>query len=293
MCPPAASQGSPGRNLWYHDRDTGPTDARPPGDTCWRSRPSTAEALMGIFSKSKAERYNAEAERCIQRGEWDRAFALFWQAIQVAPHEAAYRYNLGLCIMQAAQTGTATGGTLGDAIEAFRTALALKLDWAEAWLALGKALGQVVTTPTQGVTQDTRWLAYTAGFAATFLAAILDEGSVSRLAIMHLQEFRSYEGVHFQKPAMKVPFVYAFAFACTRCCADAGPHKLCERSGDFLEDYSSASRLWLELVQASYEGAPDPRLRQAFMDLAGRDDFTRLFNALLAGVPDFLKQLLR
>jgi len=242
---------------------------------------------MGIFSRAGAARYNAEAEQCVERGQWQKASALFWLAIGEAPREPNYYYNLGLCIMQAAQAGTTIRGGVLEAIDLFRTSLAFKLDCAEAWLALGKALGVVVTTCGQDVKEETRWLVYTAALGALAVAAALDAGSVKHWAVVHFVELRSLEGAHFKMPATKAWAVATFAVACGRCCAQVA---LGEAHGAFLEDYAATGEGLLERARALSWGAPAPGVDLNFPE---RADSKRLQKSLFRDMPNVVEELLR
>jgi tetratricopeptide (TPR) repeat protein len=182
----------------------------------------------------------------VERGDWNSAASLFMAARDARPDEAVSHYNLGLCMMQAFQAGVELKGkeTIPEAIEHFRRALALRLDYAEAWLALGKALGMAATRPAEDATKATRGLE-TATLGALFAASALDQGAVRQWALAHLIQLSSYEGAYVRGEYFRViagaiesqphesrgsgegsvvpGALFAFAVACAACCASATP----------------------------------------------------------------------
>lgn len=215
---------------------------------------------MGVFSSANAERHNREAQRCVERGDWGKAASLFMAARDARPDEPVSHYNLGLCMMQALQAGVALKGeekeTLREAIEHFRTAVGLKLDYAQAWLALGKALGMAASCRAEHATEDTHELE-AAALGALFAASALDQATVRQQALVHLAELGSYEGAYmrgewFEAIARLIESqphesrgsgersvvpgtLFALAVACATCCAGDTP-----RGYRFALDYGFA-----------------------------------------------------
>lgn len=242
----------------------------------------------------------------MERGDWKNAASLFMAARDARPDEPVSYYNLGLCMMQASQAGVLVKGkeTFSEAIEHFRTALALKLDYAEAWLALGKTLGMAATSRAEDATEARRSILETAALGAFFAAAALDQGTIKRAAIAHLMELRSYEGVCFkQQGQLDAGVVFSYAVACAACCEDARPDKA-HRA--FFEDYSRAGMILSELVHRATTATAPSALRPRadlppfpplivitmYYDwrMPKRDDSRRLIRALSGEVP-FLQEL--
>lgn len=175
---------------------------------------------MGVFSSANAERYNREAQRWVERGDWKKAASVFTKAKDAAPDDPISHYNLGLCLLQALQANVILDRVdpFLEAVELFRKAIALKPDYAKAWLALSKTLwyGWMVPSRTPQEVEGTKNLEIVVIGALANAIKADSGGPITQEAMRHLTEFLN----DCDRPAPDSVSLAMYAIVCMRTCLD-------------------------------------------------------------------------
>ena len=154
---------------------------------------------MGIFSGARAEHYSTEARRYVQRGEWLMAISFFRKALEEAPNRASCHYNLGLCLTQAFELGALNGAKVVlKAIEYYRNALLLDMNYPAAWCLFAKAIWLLVQSArlegrSGQFEEDTEKVAAAAAMASALLLE-KKRGPVRKAAVAVLIEIAMRRG---------------------------------------------------------------------------------------------------